>query len=60
MVRNSIDNHRAEPEFLRILMEQTPRSGELMAEVAQVKQARTARLRDIMARSPKVTRGHRR
>ena len=36
-------------------MEQTPRSGELMAKVAQVKEARTARLRDIMARSPEVT-----
>jgi AcrR family transcriptional regulator len=55
MVRNSIDNHRADPEFLRVLMEQAPRSSELMAKVVEVKEARTARLRDFMARSPGVT-----
>lgn len=55
MVRNSIENHRADPEFLRVLMEQAPRSAGLMAKVAEVKEARTARLRDIMARSPEVT-----
>lgn len=45
----------ADPEFLRVLTEQAPRAGELMAMVAQVKEARTARLRDILARSPEVT-----
>ena len=54
MVRNSIENHRADPEFLRVMMEQAPRSGELMAKVAEVKDARVAHLRDIMARSSEV------
>lgn len=55
MVKGSIENHRADPEFLRVMMEQAPRSGELMAKVAEVKDARTDHLRDIMMGSREVT-----
>lgn len=55
MVRNSIENHRADPEFLRVLMQQAPRSGDLMARVTEVKDRRTAHLRDIMASSTDIT-----
>ena len=55
MVRSNMENHRADPEFLRILMQQAPRSDELMAKVAEVEGARIAHLRDIMKRSPDVT-----
>jgi AcrR family transcriptional regulator len=55
MVRSNVDNHRADPEFLRVLMEQAPRSRELMAKVAELEAARMAHLLDIMKRSPEVT-----
>ncbi|WAJ44346.1 TetR/AcrR family transcriptional regulator [Mycobacterium sp. Aquia_216] len=55
MVRSNIENHRADPELLRVLIEQAPRSDELMAKVAEVEGARMAHLRNIMKRSPEVT-----
>jgi AcrR family transcriptional regulator len=55
MVRSNIENHRADPELLRVMIEQAPRSDELTAKVAEVESARMARLRDIMKRTPEVT-----
>ncbi|BBY65035.1 putative transcriptional regulator, TetR family protein [Mycolicibacterium helvum] len=55
MVQSNVDNHRSDPEFLRILMEQAPRSRELMAKVAELEAARMAHLLDVMKRSPEVT-----
>lgn len=55
MVRSNVDNHRADPEFLRVLIEQAPRSRDLMSKVAEQEAARMAHLLDIMERSPEVT-----
>ncbi|MGB3486225.1 MAG: TetR/AcrR family transcriptional regulator [Mycobacterium sp.] len=55
MVRSNIDNHRADPEFLRVLIEQAPRSRDLMSKVAEQESARMADLLDILERSPEVT-----
>ncbi|AKS31947.1 TetR/AcrR family transcriptional regulator [Mycolicibacterium goodii] len=55
MVRSNIENHQADPEFLRILVEQAPRSGELMAKVALHEAARMAHLREVIERSPEAT-----
>lgn len=57
MVQSNVDNHRSDPEFLRVLMEEAPRSRELMAKVAELEAARMVHLLDIMERSPEVTIG---
>jgi len=55
MVRSNIDNHRSDPEFLRVLMEQAPRSRELMSKVAELEASRMSHLLEVMQRSPEVT-----
>ncbi len=55
MVRSNIDNHRTDPELLRVMIEQAPRSGELLKRVAEVEGARITRLRAVLERSPEVT-----
>ncbi|TXH28445.1 MAG: TetR/AcrR family transcriptional regulator [Mycobacterium sp.] len=54
MVGTAIDNHRHDPEYLRLLIEQAPRSGELMAKVAALQDASSHRMRDLLATYPEV------
>ena len=55
IVATAIDNHRQDPEFLRILIEQAPRSRGLMAKVAELQDASTIAMRQILAAQPEVT-----
>lgn len=55
MVRNAIDNHRDSPEFLRVLIEQAPRSEELMDKCIQQEAANIAQMRELLDRRPEVS-----
>ena len=53
-MRTVIENHLDDPELLRILIEQAPRSPELMARVTQVKGEIVSHLRDLFDHHPEV------
>lgn len=48
IVATAIDNHRQDPEFLRVLIEQAPRSHELMDKVAEVQRTATDDMRQLL------------
>ena len=55
IVSTAIDNHRQDPEFLRILVEQAPRSRELMAKVDELQRTSTDDMRELLNAHPEVT-----
>ncbi|MGX1776993.1 TetR/AcrR family transcriptional regulator [Nocardia brasiliensis] len=53
-VRAAIENHLDDPQLLRVMMEQTPRSAELLAKIAAHGEDRVAYLQHILDRHPEV------
>lgn len=45
----TIDNHRQDPEFLRVLIEQAPRTHQLMAKVAERQQESVQAMKKLLA-----------
>ena len=54
IVQAALDNHRHDPEFLRVLMEQAPRSRELMERFAEHEQERLSAMKELLAEHPEV------
>ncbi|MEV5533605.1 TetR/AcrR family transcriptional regulator [Streptomyces prunicolor] len=54
LVRDAIDNHRDDPQLLRIMMEEAPVSQELRDTVERHGKARVGQVRDLLARHPDV------
>lgn len=54
MVRSAIDGHRDDPELLRVLIEQAPRSRELMQWITDQEQAWVTDLEELLAQNPEV------
>ena len=53
-VRTVIENHLDDPELLRIMIEQAPRSGELLERVTRLEWEMVGDLRDLLDRHPEV------
>jgi AcrR family transcriptional regulator len=53
-VRTVIENHLDDPELLRIMIEQAPRSGELLERVTRLEWEIVGDLRDLFNRHPEV------
>ncbi|ANN20092.1 TetR family transcriptional regulator [Amycolatopsis orientalis] len=53
-VRVVIDNHLDDPQLLRIMIEQAPRSGEVLARVTRLEWEMIADLRDLFHAHPEV------
>lgn len=51
-VRLSIENHLDDPQLLRVMIEQAPRSPELLAKTSRYQQARTAYVRELIENHP--------
>lgn len=54
IIAATIDNHRHDPEFLRVLIEQAPRSHQLMAKVAERQQESVQAMKNLLAGQPEV------
>lgn len=54
LVRDAIDNHRDDPQLLRIMIEEAPRSQELLDTIDRHGKMRVAQVRDLLARHPDV------
>ncbi|MGU3651928.1 TetR/AcrR family transcriptional regulator [Mycolicibacterium sp. A43C] len=54
IVLAAIDNHRHDPEFLRVLIDQAPRTHELMAKVAEQQQESVQELKKLLNGRPEV------
>lgn len=54
LVRTVIENHLDDPELLRIMIEQAPRSGELLERVTRQEWEIIGDLRDLFDRHPEV------
>ncbi|MFI6497831.1 TetR/AcrR family transcriptional regulator [Nonomuraea typhae] len=53
-VRTAIENHHDDPQLLRIMMEQAPRSHTLLEMVSRDEQERVAYMRELFDRHPQV------
>lgn len=53
-VRTVIENHLDDPELLRVMFEQAPRSGELLEKVTRKEWELIGDLRDLFGRHPEV------
>ncbi|WP_020417226.1 TetR/AcrR family transcriptional regulator [Amycolatopsis sp. ATCC 39116] len=53
-VRTVIDNHLDDPQLLRIMIEQGPRSGGLLQRVVRQEQEMVGHLRELLERHPEV------
>ncbi|MGW6062771.1 TetR/AcrR family transcriptional regulator [Streptomyces sp. NPDC055189] len=53
-VRGAIENHREDPQLLRVMMEQGPRAPELLERVAQSERKRIAYARKLLRNHPDV------
>ncbi|GAA3636452.1 TetR/AcrR family transcriptional regulator [Kineosporia mesophila] len=53
-VRASIDNHRHDPHLLQVMIEQAPRSGELIARMETVQRETAQRLETVLREHPEV------
>ncbi|MDA3648138.1 TetR/AcrR family transcriptional regulator [Saccharopolyspora indica] len=53
-VRAVIENHHDDPRLLRIMLEQAPRSGELLERMARYEREMIGHLRDLFDRHPEV------
>lgn len=54
IVGTAVDNHRQDPEFLRVLIEQAPRSQELMDKVAELQCTAIDGMRQLLSEHPEV------
>ncbi|MFF8036058.1 MULTISPECIES: TetR/AcrR family transcriptional regulator [unclassified Streptomyces] len=54
LVGDAIDNHRDDPQLLRIMIEEAPRSQELLDTIDRHRRNRVGQVRDILARHPDV------
>ncbi|UWM51889.1 TetR/AcrR family transcriptional regulator [Streptomyces carpaticus] len=54
LVRDAIDNHRDDPQLLRIMIEEAPLSQELLDAMERHGRDRVAQVRDFLARHPDV------
>ncbi|WP_394437702.1 TetR/AcrR family transcriptional regulator [Streptomyces sp. SGAir0957] len=54
LVRDAIDNHRDDPQLLRIMIEQAPVSSELIETMDRHGKVRVSQLRDLLTRHPDV------
>ncbi|MFJ3192674.1 TetR/AcrR family transcriptional regulator [Streptomyces griseoviridis] len=54
LVRDAIDNHRDDPQLLRIMIEQAPVSRELLDTMDRHSRIRGGEVRDFLARHPDV------
>ncbi|NGX07746.1 TetR family transcriptional regulator [Mycobacteroides franklinii] len=54
IVAAAIDNHRDDPQFLRVLIEQGPRSSELIARAAELRQTAIEDMRQLLAKCTDV------
>lgn len=54
VVRDAIDNHRDDPQLLRIMIEEAPLSQELLDTIDRHGRTRVAQVRDLLARHPDV------
>ncbi|MFE8911110.1 TetR/AcrR family transcriptional regulator [Streptomyces globisporus] len=54
LVRDAVDNHRDDPQLLRIMFEEAPVSQELLATIARHERKRVDQMRDLLARHPDV------
>ncbi|MBO0681353.1 TetR/AcrR family transcriptional regulator [Mycolicibacterium sp. S2-37] len=57
MVTDTVDNHRHDPAFLRVVLERAPRTPELMAKVAELQDTSTTALQELLADHPEVNLG---
>lgn len=53
-VRTVTENHLDDPQLLRVMLEQGPRSPELLEKISHSVQASITRLRDLLDRHPEV------
>ncbi|MBK0870029.1 TetR family transcriptional regulator [Saccharopolyspora sp. HNM0986] len=53
-VRTAIDNHREDPRLLRLLLEQAPRSQQLLERISQHERERVAGVRELLDGHPEV------
>ncbi|WP_055550474.1 TetR/AcrR family transcriptional regulator [Streptomyces sp. NBRC 110028] len=53
-VRTAIENHRDDPQLLRVMVEQGPRSPELLEKVAAYEREHIACTRELLDRHPEV------
>lgn len=54
LVRDAIDNHRDDPQLLRIMIEEAPLSQELLDTIDRHGKNRVGQVRDLLARHPDV------
>ncbi|WP_328355754.1 TetR/AcrR family transcriptional regulator [Streptomyces sp. NBC_00457] len=54
LVRDAIDNHRDDPQLLRIMLEEAPLSQEVLDTIDRHGKKRVGQVRDILARHPDV------
>ncbi|MFD9318909.1 TetR/AcrR family transcriptional regulator [Streptomyces sp. NPDC060053] len=54
LVRDAIDNHREDPQLLRIMIEEAPLSQELLDTIDRHGRNRVGQVRDLLARHPDV------
>ncbi|GAA3817259.1 MULTISPECIES: TetR/AcrR family transcriptional regulator [Amycolatopsis] len=54
LVRDAIDNHRDDPQLLRIMIEQAPVSRELLDTIDRHGKMRVGQVRNLLARHPDV------
>ncbi len=54
LVRDAIDNHRDDPQLLRIMIEVAPLSQELLDTIDRHGKVRVGQVRDLLARHPDV------
>jgi AcrR family transcriptional regulator len=53
-VRTEIENHLDDPQLLRVMLEQAPRTGALMERITRQEEEMIADLRDLIDRHPEV------
>jgi AcrR family transcriptional regulator len=54
LVRDAIDNHRDDPQLLRIMFEEAPVSQELLDVISRHERKRVDQVRDLLTRHPDV------
>ncbi|WP_067504842.1 TetR/AcrR family transcriptional regulator [Actinoplanes sp. TFC3] len=53
-VRKTIDNHRADPRLLRLMLEEAPLSPDLLTKIIRYSHKRIAQLKHVLATHPEV------
>ncbi|MBB1156244.1 MULTISPECIES: TetR/AcrR family transcriptional regulator [Amycolatopsis] len=54
LVHVAVQNHLDDPQLLRVLADQAPRSAELLEQVARYEEERVASVRELLERSPET------